>query len=802
MIVKQFVDYSVNSANDTGENLPASIQPIADGNAANAANLGRPDESLRQRTEALRGVENDTLYLRDADRGLVIAGPGKVTWPGSTTVSASGIPSLSDVLFLLPMLTPGAAQTSPIPPVASALGTLSLKRADSTNSILVTSQRRSYAAGDQISIDVVSGGSFSCTLDAVTGFQRTIHIVATGATTLSTVISALNAITPGAPDNTALVTAALEGGASGSDLLLTTQAKQFVAGNYDGEGHTITPANLTAFFTGNPTQALAEGDTLCIVYAQVSDPASTGGRRQAIPENSNTAVPVGSFFNSRVHPEQLVNALPICKVINGSLVFATGVSVGAGTTSDLSGVPAADVAYAGGGNWADGTTNPATTVQAQLTKIVSDLAGGTGTAKLQGASSTYLSNGTLAAQLLQMANFVHSDKALTETSIVPLRTFNDWQNNARSLVDHMGYPGGQISVLEENWNVEPKTINLPISAASPDDFANWSFTGQWSTTTAGTLTLTLDGFVPDGAIVTDVVFSFERGGSGDLTVFNWTPLLNGSGSATVTKHITSGTGNLSTNLMTSPLTGHGPQPVNLFGDNTTVLAIGVTTSTTFALNGVTVTYLLPPPGWQYSGSTTGKAATSDTLAFASPDASINHPSVQLITTGAASTDGASELTGPNEGWFNTNTAYAVEFMVRTGTITDGANAAAFVIGLASNLSQTASLEYDAGTANWVLSVTIASSVNKTATSFAVIANTVYRVRLEVYGVARNSTGQSRVVLYINGVKAAEDATRTFTDDSWFLSFAALTTANPAGAYDFRIGRVRRKFNHLAASDAL
>jgi hypothetical protein len=36
--------------------------------------------------------------------------------------------------------------------------------------------------------------------------------------------------------------------------------------------------------------------------------------------------------------------------------------------------PAADINYAGGGNWANGTTNPAASVEAQLDKVISDLA--------------------------------------------------------------------------------------------------------------------------------------------------------------------------------------------------------------------------------------------------------------------------------------------------------------------------------------------------------------------------------------------------------------------------------------------
>jgi len=44
--------------------------------------------------------------------------------------------------------------------------------------------------------------------------------------------------------------------------------------------------------------------------------------------------------------------------------------------------PASQLDYGGGGNWADGTTNPAATVEAQLDKIISDLAGSSGTARV------------------------------------------------------------------------------------------------------------------------------------------------------------------------------------------------------------------------------------------------------------------------------------------------------------------------------------------------------------------------------------------------------------------------------------
>lgn len=403
--VKQFVDFTGNTNNDTGQNNSTSIQPIVDGEGVIGSVLSRPSESLRQRTEAIRNIMGDTLYLRDADRGWVITGPRPaITWPGSTTAAASGIPVISTSLWVLPLLTPGSAGNTP--PVASAFGVLHLKRSsDSQNSISVTSRRRSYSAGDQINVTVASGASFSCVLDGENGLRRTIEIVATGTTTLGTVITALNGLTPPTPDNTQLVTAALENGALTSDFLLAPQAQQYVSGNFDGEAHEISPSVLAGFFTSNPSQALAEGDTLCVSYAMVSDTGSTGGRRQSILENSNTLLSSGQLFNSRSHPELLTNAIPICKVVNGDLVFPGGRTIRAGsTTVTLDGNDATGLRYGGGGTWADGTTNPATTVEDQLDKIITDLSAVTGTAKVGGNTiGSDLAAGPLANQVSNLA---------------------------------------------------------------------------------------------------------------------------------------------------------------------------------------------------------------------------------------------------------------------------------------------------------------------------------------------------------------------------------------------------------------
>jgi hypothetical protein len=326
--VRQFPVYADGPS---GYGNADSIDPIVDGEAVNGTNLSRPAQNLRSRGEVERGLFEDLLYLADVDRGLLVAGPGKVTWPGSTTSGGTGIFTLSDTLYLQPALTKGAAQTAPVPPVASQFGSLALTRAsDSTDAITVTSLLRDYQGGNKINITIESGTVFSCTFADET--TMSIEIVATASTDLDDVMTALAALVNGNGDN--IVSAALAGAAIGTDLIERPQATVRISGNHDAEGHAVTPAQLAAFFGvgGNP---LAEGDTLCVQYSTIIDtsPMTAGGRRQALPENSNTSVGAASLFNSRVSPEKLPNAIPICKVVDGKLCFISGQQVPKGSTN-------------------------------------------------------------------------------------------------------------------------------------------------------------------------------------------------------------------------------------------------------------------------------------------------------------------------------------------------------------------------------------------------------------------------------------------------------------------------------------
>ena len=61
---------------------------------------------------------------------------------------------------------------------------------------------------------------------------------------------------------------------------------------------------------------------------------------------------------------------------------------------------ASALTYAGGGNWADGTTNPATTVEGELDKIISDLAATSGAPKVGAAATAGSPNAIVAGTVL------------------------------------------------------------------------------------------------------------------------------------------------------------------------------------------------------------------------------------------------------------------------------------------------------------------------------------------------------------------------------------------------------------------
>jgi hypothetical protein len=101
---------------------------------------------------------------------------------------------------------------------------------------------------------------------------------------------------------------------------------------------------------------------------------STTRRQWMFKTTSGAAVACGTA-------EEAIQALAIAiTAASGTAAADLAAHVASG------GHAAANISYAGGGAWADASTNPATTVEAQLDKIVADLAASTGTLKIGGAA--------------------------------------------------------------------------------------------------------------------------------------------------------------------------------------------------------------------------------------------------------------------------------------------------------------------------------------------------------------------------------------------------------------------------------
>lgn len=397
-VVSPYVDFT--SSTDTNRDEEAAIQPCQNLEPIRATNvtdsMRRPQDNLRQRTELLRGNIDDLLYLSNADRVGMLFDPGScvISWDGTVANGGSGIFTISSNLYHMPFATVGNSGNTP--PVGGAFGKLTLARADDVAIIRITSVLPSWAGGDRVSCTVVGGASLDC---VILGDYDIILTIVDGTTTRLQAITKLNAVIGGIGTATAIAGA-------DNDIVKTSQAKRYAVGNWDSEAHVLTAANIASFF-GNAANKLKEGDSLCVWYANIIENGATGGRRQATPENTNTTIPAGSYFNSSVNPERLYNCIPICKVINNRLRFVDGTIVLPNTAVGLGGALANSIAYGGGPAWLDGTTNPATTVENQLDKVVTDLSvqntkTGSGAAKIGSEAGKTVTRGSVASQIYQL----------------------------------------------------------------------------------------------------------------------------------------------------------------------------------------------------------------------------------------------------------------------------------------------------------------------------------------------------------------------------------------------------------------
>src|SRR5574337_1095911 len=124
--------------------------------------------------------------------------------------------------------------------------------------------------------------------------------------------------------------------------------------------------------------------------------------------------------------------------------------------------------YAGGPAWADGTTNPATTISGQLTKIISDLAATTGDVKigspLRAGSPTSLSAGSVGTQIASL--------------LTALNTFQSQKGAASGLASLDGtanVPNAQLLLAVANGiatlDISGKVFSAQLNLAVPSGIA-------------------------------------------------------------------------------------------------------------------------------------------------------------------------------------------------------------------------------------------------------------------------------------------------------------------------------------------
>lgn len=395
-----------------------------------------------------------------------------------------------------------------------------------------------------------------------------------------------------------------------------------------------------------------------------------------------------------------------------------------------------------------------------------------------------------------------------ELLFAAITRWRDWQRNVRLLVDHQGYPGGQISVKDDHWAVDMGTESIAPyvgvrAAGSP-------VTGSVAT---GSVVLGASGDawlvplpVPFGGIITSIVVWYTSGSSvntffGSLLVTNLaTNTTPPAGS--VSKTITTPAGVFTSfDVMQAPTTGHGPklsrgtEKLTLNLDATTVTA-----STFITVYDVIVTWARLPTGWTYFGATTDLLAAGDVFVVSDPVPGLNQRNLQLVSASTASVVGSSTANSVNEVYVDADLAHSMDFTVRTGAV--GA-----AMGVSANVQLVGGgrwgLQRRASDANWQLAMSDDTTDQWIDTGVAFAANTAYRIKLEYQGPNRNASGLSRARLWINGAPAATaTATTTITAGAAGVSLSVSAATPSAGPFDVRFGRVHRAWNHLANGDSV
>jgi hypothetical protein len=342
MAGKQYIDFEHGT--DTGERTDSdSIQPIIDGESVLGAVLNRPPENLRYRTELLRAFGDDTLYRLDSDRWIITggtaAGVGAAAPVLTSWSSTTGIFVTTGDMVLQPLMGPNTD--------VNEVGTFPIVDGGLSATFTVTTTRRAYAHGNESRIIFeeaptaeLPGGNVAATLEGSPLHTLRVIVRDDGLTTVTQVYNAIVALGGGA---TVGMTIVLTGDAATKidlDLIPAEYHIWQATKVADRELNHIPASSFAAFFVTSANR-LADGDSIGIYFPYMVDPTgNSGGRRESTVTTTdpgsgsppNTGVAYTQLFNSRVHPEYLPYAIPLCRRIGTSLIFVDGTVVEATAT--------------------------------------------------------------------------------------------------------------------------------------------------------------------------------------------------------------------------------------------------------------------------------------------------------------------------------------------------------------------------------------------------------------------------------------------------------------------------------------
>jgi hypothetical protein len=328
----------------------------------------------------LRALVREHIILGDLDRqGLIFHSTGVGAFNGTVAGGGDGKFTLTQNLHIYPFATAGDASGA-LPYVASTKSFQMVGTAGN-NQIIFTSVQKQFEGTDleladanKISIEITHTGSLSISVSGPTGEERNILItIDSGTTTCTQVINLVN----GDPAASALVTATLESGSTGSNVCdvydnsvwVGDYARRFLVGGAPGTLHTITSANLAGFFAAHVDNLMKKGDMVGIWYEnRISPDGAVDGRLESTPENANTVIPQASLFNSRRESHKIPNCIPLFKCIDDDTVIAAdGTRFVKGDTSTFGGAEGS--ALATPLNWdviGTGDHTPPTTIREAL----------------------------------------------------------------------------------------------------------------------------------------------------------------------------------------------------------------------------------------------------------------------------------------------------------------------------------------------------------------------------------------------------------------------------------------------------